>query len=312
MSRLLIAIGMAGMVMGSSGLAMRPCAARSTAELLEKFSSVQYDWQQRDVAEELIQRQDKSVLSAMEPFLKSERRGQRCNAGLVLAALGDKRGAAIILAEFNDKETRPTEMRRSDNKPDPVSQIRQDRYYAALLLGRLKDRCAVPDLIAALQDETVNYRAAISLGEIGDRRAVHPLLLMTRESPRSRLWAGYGLARLGEEEGFDILVETLSDSEWVQRRHAVEAIGNCGEPQMAPHLIEALLDDRVQVRVSAAVSLGKIGDASALEPLETALRVSAVNRRSESGRIDEDDLTREGYFVKAANEAVASIRSRAK
>ena len=316
MSRLLIAIGMAGLILAPSGLAMPTCVAaepaRNTAELLERFSSVKYDWQQRDVAEELIQRQDKSVLSAMEPFLKSERRGERCNAGLVLAGLGDKRGAAIILGEFNDKQTRPTEMRRSDNKPDPVSQIRQDRYYAALLLGRLKETSAVPDLIAALQDETVNYRAAISLGEIGDRRALHPLLIMTRESTRNRLWAGYGLARLGEEAGFDILVETLSDSHWVQRRHAVEAIGNCGESRMAPHLIKALQDERVQVRVSAAVSLGKIGDASAVEALETALRVSEVNRRNERGLIDEADLTHEGYFLTAANDAVKLIHARTK
>ena len=59
--------------------------------------------------------------------------------------------------------------------------------------------------------------------------------------------------------------------------------------RMAPHLIKALQDERVQVRVSAAVSLGKIGDASAVEALETALRVSEVNRRNERGLIDEAD-----------------------
>jgi len=314
MNRILIGIAIAGLAVCLSPLAEQSCAAaepaRNASELLRAFSNVEFFWQQKDIAEEMIRLGDKSVIAGVAPFLTSKSRCERCNAGLVLAGLGDNRGAAIILGEFHDKGARPTELRRSDNKPDPKSQIAQDRYYAALLLGRLRERSAVSALIDALKDETINDRAAISLGEIGDRSAVPALLAMSHESPKSRLWAGYGLAQLGEQAGFDILVETLPDSSWVQRRHAVEALGTIGERRMAPYLVKALQDERVEVRISAAVSLGKLGDLSALAPLQQSLQVSEINQKNVTGVIDKDDLTREAQFTVAGNRAVELIKAR--
>jgi hypothetical protein len=51
------------------------------------------------------------------------------------------------------------------------------RVQAALVLGKLKDKRAVPALIQALQDENESVRgvAATSLGQIGDRAALKPL-----------------------------------------------------------------------------------------------------------------------------------------
>jgi HEAT repeat protein len=315
MNRAPIRIVMASLVLGLSAASQQPCAAaepaRNAKELLSAFSSVPHSWQQMNVAEEMISLGDKSLIQGMEAFLTSESRRERCNAALVLAALGDDRGSAIILREFNDKEPRPTKLRRSDGKPDPRSQIIEDRSYAAFLLARLKERSAVSALIEALNDERLTYRVAISLGEIGDPSAIPALLTVSRNDPRNRLWAGYGLAKLGEQTGFDILIETLSDSHWVPRRHAVEGLGDMGDPRMAPHLIKALKDERVQVRVSAAVSLGKIGDESAVPPLQEALKVSEINQKNEGGLIDANDLIWEGRFPEAGNSAIDSIKARA-
>lgn len=46
------------------------------------------------------------------------------------------------------------------------AQIAADRYYAAHLLGDLKDPRAVPVLVALLDDAEVNYIVPWSLGEV--------------------------------------------------------------------------------------------------------------------------------------------------
>ncbi len=224
------------------------------------------------MARKLVALGDQKIIPRMEKYLAAADRQRRCNAALVLAGLGDRWGVAILIGELEDKEPRPTERKRSDARPDVEGQISQDRYYAALLLGQLGKKEAVPALMAATKDKSINYQAAISLGEIGDKSAIPALHQMAKEFPDERLWAGYGLAALGETEGFDILTDVaLSDSRWTERRHAVEALGKIGNPKTVPTLTKALKDEHANVRVSAAMALGKIGDPSALPALTEAL-----------------------------------------
>ena len=72
----------------------------------------------------------------------------------------------IILDILNDKSTNGREIRGSTINP-----VRDDRYFAAHLLGDLKDPRAVPILIPLLRDTDVNYIVPWSLGEIGDKSA---------------------------------------------------------------------------------------------------------------------------------------------
>lgn len=122
-------------------------------------------------------------------------------------------------------------------------------------------------------------RSRVSLGEIGDKSAIPALREMAKEYPNRRLWAGYGLAALGEAEGFDILTQViLSDSHWTDRRHAVTALGQIGHPGALPIVIKALQDKHVNVRVSAAQALGQIGDPAALPALTEALGDTEVTK----------------------------------
>ena len=223
---------------------------------------------------------DTTIIPEIEKHLDTQdRRRRRCNAALVIAGLGDKRGLAIIIGELKDKNARPTSMIRSDGKPHPKGQIRSDRYYAALLLGQLKDKNAVPALIEATKDKSVNYRAAVSLGEIGDKSAIPALFKMAEDFPDERLWAGYGLAELSEPEGFDILADIIeADSHWAERRHAVRALGEIGNPIALSTVVKALKDNHVNVRVSAARALAKIGDSTALPALLEALDDTEVTK----------------------------------
>jgi HEAT repeat protein len=238
----------------------------------------------------------------MEKYLNTEDRQRRCNAAFVIAGLGDKQGLAIIISTLEDKTQRATEMIRSDGMPNVPGQIRQDRYYAALLLGQLKMKDAVPALIKMLTDETINYRAAISLGELGDKSAVPALRQMAKDFPAQRLWAGYGLAALGEQDGFDVLNEIIrSDSRWTQRRHAVEMLGKIGNPQALPVLMKALKDTHANVRVSAARALGAIRDPAALPALTEALNDKEVTKVNQPTTVEAE-----------ARKAIDAINAKAK
>jgi HEAT repeat protein len=159
-------------------------------------------------------------------------------------------------------------------------QVVADRYFAALLLGDLRSEAAVPALIAATRDSTINYQAAISLGEIGDPSALPALREMIERFPEQKTWAGYALAALGDARGFEILEDALADQEWVRRREAIWALGKTLDPQAVPILVPSLRDEHANVRVAAAQELGKIGHPSALPSLRVALadhEVTQVN-----------------------------------
>ena len=276
--------------------------SKTVDDAIAAFSSARYFWQQGDAARELVALGDPKIIPKMEEFLDTEDRRRRCNAALVLAGLGDERGLAIIIGELQDKMPRPTDLKRSDGKPYPEGQIREDRYYAALLLGQLRNKEAVPALIQATKDATINYQAAISLGQIGDRGAIPALRKMAKDSPDERLWAGYGLAALGEPDGFDMLTKVIiSDSHWTERRYAVTALGEIGQPRAVPTVVEALKDKHVNVRVSAARALGAIGDSAALPALIEALNDTEVTEVNAPTTVKEE-----------ARKAIEAIKTRGK
>jgi HEAT repeat protein len=153
------------------------------------------------------------------------------------------------------------------------------RYLAALTLGEMGeigeigDPRAVDLLIEATRDPALADRAALSLGQIGDRRAIPALRQMARRLPSDRHWAGWGLARLGEPDGFDLLIDVAaSDLGWDQRRHAILALGELGYRGAVEPLGALLEDDEVHLRVAAARALGEIGDSAALPSLRAALQ----------------------------------------
>lgn len=93
-------------------------------------------------------------------------------------------------------------------------QIRADRYYAAHLLGDLKDPRAVPILVALLKDPEVNYIVPWSLGQIGDRSATQPLIAaLGDQNPSIRVLAIHALEKLEATEALPRLRQLLGDNE---------------------------------------------------------------------------------------------------
>jgi len=93
------------------------------------------------------------------------------------------------------------------------AQIRADRYYAAHLLGDLKDPRGVELLIPLLNDEDVDDIVPWSLAEIADRRAIGPLIeQMERDDPSVRVLAISALEKLNAREALPRLRELLQDA----------------------------------------------------------------------------------------------------
>jgi HEAT repeat protein len=196
----------------------------SGGELLQQFENTRVFWQQIEVAKAIVAAHDASVLPKLEPWLTLEDRHLRGNAAFVFAGLGDPRGFEVIVAILNDRSERAPGQGAfylnsgPDPGPDPkrllAAEITSDRYYAAHLLGDLKDPRAVPILVRLLKDPDVNYIVPWSLGQIGVRSASPALIgALSDPNPDMRVLAISAIERLGATEALPRLRELLDDAQ---------------------------------------------------------------------------------------------------
>jgi bilin biosynthesis protein len=227
----------------------------------------------------------------------------------LVESMGDSRGMtrlrfAETLAEIGEAAT-PVLLDGLANHPNPVV-----RRAAAKTLTLIADPSAVPHLIHALlndQDTVVKGSSIGALARIGEP-SVQALLdiLGTKDLPESTIghaaWAlafiGAGakeylyqaiasdssvvrgavvgaIAKVAQEEPkaelFEILVKSLTDVDVDVRCEAAAALGNLAYKPAIPNLIELLDTGDGETRRAAALSLMKVGDRSAIEPLQAAL-----------------------------------------
>ncbi len=215
-------------------------------------------WKQADVAIMLIATRNKSIVPDIAPMLTSEDRHIRCNAGWVLAGLGDERGLPVVLAELTDKSDPPTERLTSDGRRDVAGQIREDHYYAAWVLEKIGDRRAVPALINSLEDPDINYEAAIVLAHLGDQRAVPALLAALDRAKGGRpaslnvdmkFWAAYGLLAFRHPLGLQTLAAFLKSDDQrkgMWRAWAADGLAVIGTEDDVPILKKLAASDPFQ------------------------------------------------------------------
>lgn len=121
---------------------------------------------------------------------------------------------------------------------------------------------AVELLIEQLREDDVDAMksAAVALGRIGDRRAVPALCALLDEDHR-QVWipVATALARLGDGRAFEPLLALLGDHDAAVRLSAVGALNSIGHPAMGSR-IRALIDDtNPRVRESAVKIAGYFG-----------------------------------------------------
>jgi HEAT repeat protein len=140
------------------------------------------------------------------------------------------------------------------------------RHHAAMALGALKDRRAVPALIevaAACGDPSYLYiNAATYLGRIADPASVPPLIeLLKHERPAVRRAAARALGSIKDPRGFEPLLRAVRDEDAEVRSEAAWALGVSKDRRAVPALVERLKDESPLVRKSSLEGLGRLGDA---------------------------------------------------
>ena len=185
--------------------------ALSARELLDRFKKEKF-WRQFAIGQALAAANDRGVIAELEAWLTHDDRHLRGNVAFVLGRLGDPRGYETIAAMLADRAPRSAGQGIPGGNWTVRAQIRADRYYAAHLLGDLKDPRAVDVLIPLLNDEDVGDVVPWSLAEIGDRRGVGALVAQTdRDDPSVRVLAIYALETLKAREALPKLRQLLQD-----------------------------------------------------------------------------------------------------
>lgn len=183
----------------------------SSAALVEQFKGEKVSWRQFAIAQEIVARRDSSVLPSLAAWLTHEDRHVRGNVAFVFGGLGDPRGFQVITDILTDHSDRPRGEIAAGNWT-LRAQIRSDRYYAAHLLGDLRDPRAVPILVPLLKDKEINSIVPWALGQIGHKSAVVPLLeALDEDDPSMRVLAIYGLETLKAKEALPRLTSLLDD-----------------------------------------------------------------------------------------------------
>jgi HEAT repeat protein len=135
------------------------------------------------------------------------------------------------------------------------------RFWAARILGEIKDPRATRSLADALLDTDADVRSAATwaLGHVGDRLTA-PLLAPLLHDPMwfVRAHAAESLGKLKDAAYVDALGELLRDRSWWVRKNALDALVALGEPSKDVLLRTLRSDDRF-ARDSAAEGLSAMG-----------------------------------------------------
>ncbi len=151
---------------------------------------------------------------------------------------------------------------------------------AAIALASMGSPAFVP-LTNALDDADPNVRrnAAWAIGELtnmsrGERGSAVPRLvsLLDERDPWLRIAAAQALGELRDPRGFEKLIASLGDSEWLVRDRVAWALSEMKDKRAVDSLCTTLLSDaNAKVRKTAAWALGEIKSNEALASLKQAL-----------------------------------------
>jgi len=154
-------------------------------------------------------------------------------------------------------------------------------------IEKMKARRDVDGLIKALQykikstefkDEWVRRDAAKALGEIGGSSVVLPLIAALKHRDNEVRWeAALGLGKISDARGVEALNAALKDP-YLCRAAAI-ALGEIGGAHAVEPLISVLENKDAEVRKAAVEALGKIGDTRAVEPLIAELNDKDIKVR---------------------------------
>jgi hypothetical protein len=184
--------------------------------LVEQFKNEKVFWKQIEIAKAIAGKHDANVLPRLADWLGHQDRHIRGNVAFVFASFGDPRGLQTISDILADRGERPEgqgiPIASSDRRYRFERQVAADRYYAAHLLGDLRDSRGVPLLVPLLDDPETQSIVPWSLGQIGDKRAIPPLIAaLDKDDPSQRVLVIYALEALHAKEAVPRLLMLIND-----------------------------------------------------------------------------------------------------
>ena len=212
----------------------------STLTLIDAFKNAKVFYLQAWVGYKLKDLHDTNILQSLILIddLTNDDRHVRANAAYVFAALGDSRGFGTLENILSDRSPRPRSQGVPDGNWTLQAQIASDRYYAAHVLGDLKDPRAVPILISLLGDKEVNAIVPWSLSQIGGPRAVQALVnALDDKEPAMRVEAIYALGDMHDTEALPRLRQLVNDKEHCDFEDLI-SVGDAARgtiPELEPH-----------------------------------------------------------------------------
>jgi HEAT repeat protein len=192
-------------------------AALPMNALVEQFKNEKVFWKQMDIAKAIVEKRDPAALPLLADWLRHEDRHIRGNVAFVFGSFGDPRGLLTIADILNDRSERPEGQGipgvAGDGRYRFEQQVAADRYYAAHLLGDLRDPRGIALLVPLLDDRETQAIVPWSLGQIGDKRAVAPLIAsLDNDDPSMRVRAIYALETLHAKEALPRLFALADDN----------------------------------------------------------------------------------------------------
>ncbi len=199
-----------------------------------------------DVTERLEREQDKALMDAFDEGDWSARR----QAVEEMASRGSEPAITGLLRTLREQHRNLSVLNSAlrvltgsgFDTVAPLRELLKDpdyelRMYAALALGDLKNRAAIPALIATLDDADTNVR-------------FHVIEALTK---------------IKAPEAADRLLQIAESGDFFLAFPAIDALARLDDPRIAVRLVPLLQDEMVRTAVVAA--LGQLGDETVIEPL---------------------------------------------
>jgi HEAT repeat protein len=189
---------------------------QNSSALIQQFKNERVFWRQFEIGDIIAGTHDPSALPPLADWLGHADRHIRGNVAFIFASLGDPRGLQTIADILADRSERPEGQgiptAPSDGRYRFERQVAADRYYAAHLLGNLRDPRGVALLVPLLDDSETQSIVPWSLGQIGDQRAIAPLIAaLDNDDPSNRVLVIYALEALDAKEAVPRLMTLVND-----------------------------------------------------------------------------------------------------
>jgi HEAT repeat protein len=192
-----------------------------------------------------------SLEEALRAALGSQERDERAEAIRAASERADPEALVVLMGDHADSIGRNAAMDaltrggarglgalvRALRHPDPEVVM-----FAAGVLGKTRERAAIPHLVGLLTHLDVNVvqQAIESLAQLRASSAVGALLATLDEDPWLRFAAVHALGEIGDPRAVDKLATLLGDE--VAREAVIGALGKIGSAEALEHLAGALRD----------------------------------------------------------------------